>query len=115
MHTAHEQSWIVDAILALIMFSYIGIAAQFFWRSRRLRKSPARTALMQLVGIFVFCAFCGYLPRVISINSEVLLVAHLMLLTFSWSYMLLSRIDVLVVAVDEDEYDHRDEMWPRAK
>lgn len=115
MHTMHEQSWIVDTILALIMFSYVGIAAQFFWRSRRLRPSPARTALMQLVGIFLFCAFCGYLPRVVYIQPDLLLAAHLALLCCSWSYMMLSRIDVLVVAVDKDEYDHRDELWPNAK
>ncbi|MDP8912814.1 MAG: hypothetical protein M3N39_04465, partial [Pseudomonadota bacterium] len=75
-------------------------AIQFWTRRRTAVEGQASTALGRLVVIFVFCAICGYLPRLISIPIPLLLLAHGILATSAWAYMLAGHVDRLSVAVD---------------
>jgi hypothetical protein len=50
------------------------------------------------VVIFVFCAVCGYIPCLIAIPAEVLLVAHGVLTAAAWAYMLSGEVERLVLA-----------------
>jgi hypothetical protein len=99
MHGGHEQNLILDALLLIIITAYLGIAFQF-WTRRRLTNGRATTALAQLVVIFVFCAICGYLPRLIEIPLPLLLGAHLVLAASAWTYLFAGQVDRLSVAVD---------------
>ncbi|MDP8913633.1 MAG: hypothetical protein M3N39_08675, partial [Pseudomonadota bacterium] len=67
MHAGHEWNFLLEAMLLIIVVAYIGIAIQFWTRRRTAVEGQASTALGRLVVIFVFCAICGYLPRLISI------------------------------------------------
>jgi hypothetical protein len=99
MHVAHQQSLLIDGLLITIVVAYLGIAYQF-WTRRRSVSGRATTALGQLVIIFVFCALCGYLPRLVELPQAVLLVAHAVLAAAAWAYMLSGQVDRLSVAVD---------------
>jgi hypothetical protein len=99
MHVAHEQSLLIDGLLITIVVAYLGIAYQF-WTRRRSATGRATTALGQLVIIFVFCALCGYLPRLVELPQGVLLVAHTVLAAAAWAYMLSGQVDRLSIAVD---------------
>jgi glycerol-3-phosphate acyltransferase PlsY len=66
MHAAHDQSVLIDALLLIIIIAYLGIAYQF-WVRRKGTSGRATRALGQLVVIFVFCAVCGYVPRLIGL------------------------------------------------
>jgi hypothetical protein len=99
MHAAHEQTLVVDGLLLIIIIAYLGIAFQF-WARRRGVGGRATTALSQLVIIFVFCAFCGYLPRLIEIPMPLLIGAHVVLATAAWAYFFSGQVDRLSLAVD---------------
>jgi hypothetical protein len=99
MHAAHDQTLLIDGLLITIIVAYLGIAYQF-WTRRRAATGRATTALGQLVIIFVFCALCGYLPRLIEVPQAVLLVAHAVLAASAWAYMLSGQVDRLSIAVD---------------
>jgi hypothetical protein len=100
MHAGHEWNFLLEAMLLIIVVAYIGIAIQFWTRRRTAVEGQASTALGRLVVIFVFCAICGYLPRLISIPIPLLLLAHGILATSAWVYMLAGQVDRLSVAVD---------------
>jgi hypothetical protein len=99
MHGGHEQNLLFDALLLIIITAYLGIAFQF-WTRRRTTNGRATTALAQLVVIFVFCAICGYLPRLVEIPVPLLLGAHLVLAASAWTYLFAGQVDRLSVAVD---------------
>ena len=99
MHGAHESNVILDALLLIIITAYFGIAFQF-WTRRRSTTGRATTALAQLVVIFVFCAICGYLPRLVDVPLPVLLVAHVVLAASAWAYLFAGQVDRLSLAVD---------------
>lgn len=100
MHAAHQQSLVVDGLLLIIILAYLGIAFQF-WTRRRSARGRATTALTQLVVIFVFCAFCGYLPRLVQIPEALLIAAHAVLATAAWAYFFSGQVDRLSIAVDD--------------
>ncbi len=100
MHAAHEQTLVVDGLLLIIIVAYLGIAFQF-WARRRSSGGRATTALSQLVVIFVFCAFCGYLPRLVPIHDFMLILAHAVLATAAWAYFFSGQVDRLSIAVDD--------------
>jgi hypothetical protein len=62
-------------------------------------------ALSQLVVIFVFCAFCGYLPRLIEVPAPLLISAHVVLATAAWAYFFSGQVDRLSIAVDGADRD----------
>ena len=99
MHGDHQGSFVLDALLLIIITAYLGIAFQF-WTRRRLVNGHATTALAQLVVIFVFCAICGYLPRLIPVPLPLLLLAHFILAGCAWAYLFSGQVDRLSVAVD---------------
>ena len=99
MHAAHQQTALIDGLLITIILAYLGIAWQF-WTRRRGSSGRATTALGQLVVIFVFCALCGYLPRLVDVPPLLLIVAHAVLAASAWAYMLMGQVDRLSVAVD---------------
>jgi hypothetical protein len=99
MHGGHEPNLFLDALLLIIITAYFGIAFQF-WTRRRIASGRATTALAQLVVIFVFCAICGYLPRLIDIPLPLLLTAHIVLAVSAWTYLFAGQVDRLSVAVD---------------
>jgi hypothetical protein len=99
MHGGHEPNLLLDALLLIIITAYLGIAFQF-WTRRRMTSGRATTALAQLVVIFVFCALCGYLPRLVDIPMPLLLTAHLVLAASAWTYLFAGQVDRLTVAVD---------------
>ena len=99
MHGDHQGSFVLDALLLIIITAYLGIAFQF-WTRRRLVNGRATTALAQLVVIFVFCAICGYLPRLIAVPMPLLLLAHFVLAASAWAYLFSGQVDRLSVAVD---------------
>lgn len=99
MHGGHEQSLILEGLLVIIVTAYLGIAFQF-WTRRRTTSGRATTALAQLVVIFVFCAICGYLPRLMEVPMPALLGAHLILAASAWTYLFAGQVDRLSVAVD---------------
>lgn len=111
MHAAHEQNLLVDSLLLIIVVAYLGIAFQF-WTRRRSARGSATAALSQLVVIFVFCAFCGYLPRLVPIPQPLLLGAHVVLAIAAWAYLFARQVDRLSVAVD---YADRDTPESRAR
>ena len=99
MHGGHEPNLLLDALLLIIITAYLGIAFQF-WTRRRMASGRATTALAQLVVIFVFCAICGYLPRLIEVPMPLLLTAHLVLAASAWTYLFAGQVDRLSIAVD---------------
>lgn len=100
MHAAHQQNFLIDALLLIIILAYFGIAFQF-WTRRRGTAGRATTALTQLVVIFVFCALCGYLPRLVPLPDPVLIASHAVLAAAAWAYLLAGQVDRLSVAVDD--------------
>jgi hypothetical protein len=104
MHAAHEQNLLIDSLLLIIIVAYLGIAFQF-WARRRSAGGSATTALSQLVVIFVFCAFCGYLPRLVPIPEPLLIGAHAVLAIAAWAYLFARQVDRLSVAVDYADRD----------
>ncbi len=100
MHGAHEWNFFLEALLLIIITAYLGIAIQF-WTRRRLASGRATTALSRLVVIFVFCAICGYLPRLMPVPLPLLLAAHGVLAVAAWAYMLAGQVDRLSIAVDD--------------
>ena len=99
MHGAHGSNVLLDALLLIIIMAYFGIAFQF-WTRRRSTTGRATTALAQLVVIFIFCAICGYLPRLIDVPMPLLLLAHMVLAASAWTYLFAGQVDRLSVAVD---------------
>lgn len=99
MHGGHESNLILDALLLIIITAYLGIAFQF-WTRRRSSTGRATTALAQLVVIFVFCAVCGYLPRLVPVPMSLLLLAHVILAASAWAYLFSGQVDRLSIAVD---------------
>jgi hypothetical protein len=104
MHAGHELNPILNGLLITIIIAYLAIAYQF-WTRRRGAEGRATRALGQLVVIFVFCAVCGYIPRLVAIPAEVLLVAHAVLAAAAWAYMLSGQVDRLVLATDFADLD----------
>jgi hypothetical protein len=104
MHAGHGLNPILDGLLITIIIAYLGIAYQF-WSRRRGAEGRATRALGQLVVIFVFCAVCGYVPRLVEIPAEALLVAHAVLAAAAWAYMLSGQVDRLVLATDFADLD----------
>jgi hypothetical protein len=104
MHAGHQLGPFQDALLITIIIAYLGIAFQF-WTRRKGAEGRATRALGQLVVIFVFCAVCGYLPRLFEIPASLLLVAHAVLAASAWGYMLTGQVDRLVLAVDFADLD----------
>lgn len=98
----------MDGILLVIVVAYLGIAAQFWLRRRTAIGGRATSALGQLVIIFVFCAFCGYLPRIVPIPELPLLLAHIILAVAAWGYFLARQVDRLSLAVDNADQDDPD-------
>ena len=107
MHSSHDQFWMVDGLLVIIILAYFGIAAQFFYRAWQ-RGVPGRAfwCLAALVIIFTFCALCGYLPRLVWIPSEILLLSHLVLAMAAWTFMIFGGVLKLVDAAQD--YDARE-------
>jgi hypothetical protein len=105
MHAAHDQSFLIDALLAIIIIAYFGIAYQFWTRRKGVGGGRATTALTQLVIIFVFCALCGYLPRLIALPEMVLIASHAVLAVAAWAYLFAGQVDRLSVAVDQSDRD----------
>jgi hypothetical protein len=104
MHAGHSLNPILDGLLITIIFAYLGIAYQV-WTRRKGSDGRATRALGQLVVIFVFCAVCGYVPRLVEIPAAVLLVAHAVLAAAAWAYLLSGQVDRLVLAVDFADLD----------
>ena len=102
----HMPNLVFDGILLTIIIAYLGIALQF-WARRRSAPAGGRatSALNQLVVIFVFCAVCGYLPRIAPIPALPLLVAHVVLACAAWAYLLSRQVDRLSLAVDGADRD----------
>jgi hypothetical protein len=107
MHAGHGLNPILDGLLITIIIAYLAIAYQF-WSRRRGAEGRATRALGQLVVIFVFCAVCGYVPRLVAIPAELLLVAHAVLAAAAWAYMLSGQVDRLVLATDFADLDSPD-------
>lgn len=104
MHAGHDLNPILHGLLITIIVAYLGIAYQF-WTRRRGADGRATRALGQLVVIFVFCAVCGYIPRLVEIPATVLLFAHAVLAAAAWAYMLSGQVDRLVLATDFADLD----------
>ena len=104
MHAATEFSPVLDGLLLTIIIAYLGIAFQF-WSRRRGANGRATRALGQLVVIFVFCAICGYLPRLVEIPALALLAAHAVLAVAAWAYWLSGQVDRLSIAVDHADME----------
>lgn len=104
MHAVHDYSPVLDGLLLTIIIAYLGIAFQF-WTRRRGTNGRATRALGQLVVIFVFCAICGYLPRLIGIPALLLLAAHAVLAFAAWAYWLTGQVDRLSLAVDHADME----------
>ena len=99
MHAAHQQSFLIDSLLVIIIIAYLGIAFHF-WTRRKGTAGRATTALGQLVVIFVFCALCGYLPRLVALPAALLIAAHVVLATSAWAYFFSGNVDRLTLALD---------------
>jgi hypothetical protein len=104
MHAGHALDPFLDGLLVTIVIAYLGIAYQF-WTRRKGSDGRATRALGQLVVIFVFCAVCGYVPRLVDIPAAALLVAHAVLAAAAWAYMLSGQVDRLILAVDFADLD----------
>lgn len=103
-------------LLLMIVISYLLIAFQFWFRLYSLQGEQnrrARTALGQLVAIFVFCSLCGYFPRIFTMPWWIVFPMHALLAGVSWTYTMSRQIDVLSLALDETRApDERDVASP---
>jgi hypothetical protein len=107
MHTSHNQFWMIDGLLVIIILAYFGIAGQFFYRAwQRGTRGRAFWSLAALVIIFTFCALCGYLPRLIWMPSELLILSHFVLAIAAWTFMIFGGVLKLVDAAQD--YDWRE-------
>jgi hypothetical protein len=104
MHGEYGGNPILDGLLITIIVAYLGIAYQF-WTRRKGANGRATRALGQLVIIFVFCAICGYIPRLVEIPLVVLLLAHAVLAAAAWAYLMSGQVDRLILAVDFADLD----------
>lgn len=104
MHAGHALNPFLDGLLVTIIIAYLGIAYQF-WTRRKGSDGRATRALGQLVVIFVFCAVCGYVPRLVDIPAAVLLAAHAVLAAAAWAYLMSGQVDRLILAVDFADLD----------
>jgi len=104
MHAGHSTNPVLDGLLITIIIAYFAIAYQF-WTRRKGAQGRATRALGQLVVIFVFCAVCGYVPRLVAIPEAVLIVAHAVLAAAAWAYMVSGQVDRLLLAVDYADLD----------
>lgn len=95
MHATHLQSFLGDVILFTIMTSYVMIAGIFFIQ----RAITGRAYIHKptcLMAIFVLCAVCGYLPRAIPMDEDLLLGLHGLLAVLAWTYLYTAVLDLMI-------------------
>ena len=115
MHThSGTGDLILDVHIGLISLAYFVIAGQFYWSSRKLA-GPAAVAAKQLVGIFVFCAICGYITKLVEMDHIYVLIFHFILLCFSWAYMISNQVGKIAHAafIADQDVPHRNEILAR--
>lgn len=83
----------------LIFLVYLGIAWSF-WTARKIAKEPrARRALLQLVGIFVFCGVSGYLMPILPVGQFMLFLSHAVLAVFGLWFLASNQHVVILAAM----------------
>lgn len=93
MNHAHDN--IPTPILIIIMIGYLIIAIQFGLDLRKQPRSEGRTGLITIISIFILCSICGYLPNLIPIPHEALLVAHCVLALSTWRFILTRQASII--------------------
>jgi hypothetical protein len=93
MYAAHEQSILGDAVLLLIMLSFLIIAAEF-WVRLRLTGQAAILKPRLVILAMILAALTGYLPRLVAIDETLLLAMHIALAVLAWGYAIYSLIDL---------------------
>ena len=86
-------------MIVLIVTGYIVIACQFFMAARHTQQSEGRKALFLLVGIFVLCALCGYLPRLWLIPSVFEVSLHVALIIATWWFVFTNQAALIIKAL----------------
>lgn len=74
-------------VISMIVIGYLVIAGQFFIASRSTASNQGKRALFILLSIFILCAICGYLPRLLSVSAHVELVTHVSLVVMTWWFI----------------------------
>jgi hypothetical protein len=93
MYSAHQQSILGDAVLLLIIVSFLIIAA-VFWVRIRLTGEATILRPRLVIAALILTAATGYLPRVLRIDESWLLVIHILLAVLAWAYAIISLIDL---------------------
>jgi hypothetical protein len=94
MNAHHDQSILADAVLILIMASFLLIGLCSWIRIRLTGE-----AMILMPRIVILClalaAFTGYFPRLIRVDEILLLALHLILATLTWGYAIYAVLDLL--------------------
>jgi hypothetical protein len=93
MYSAHEQSILGDAVLLLIILSFLIIAAEFWVRLRLTGVAVILKPRLVIVAMFL-TGVTGYLPRLVHIDETLLLAVHIALAVLAWAYAIYSLIDL---------------------
>ncbi len=93
MYAAHEQSILGDAVLLLIMLSFLIIAAEF-WVRLRLTGQAAILKPKLVILTIILTGATGYLPRLMHVDETLLLAMHIALAVLAWAYAIYSLIDL---------------------
>jgi hypothetical protein len=93
MYAAHEQSILGDAVLLLIMLSFLIIAGEFWVRLRLTGEAVILKPRLVILAM-ILTGLTGYLPRLVRIDEAVLLAMHIALAVLAWAYAIYSLLDL---------------------
>ncbi len=94
MNAHHDQSILGDAVLLLIIASFLLIGLTFWLRIRL--TGEASILLPRLVILcLALAAFTGYFPRLTHVDEAVLMALHVILAALSWGYAIYAVLDLL--------------------
>lgn len=94
MNAQDQQSLLGDAVLILIVLSFLVIAFTFWLRVRVLGELAILMPRVAIAGL-IMAALTGYVPRLLPIEPGLLMVMHVLMAVLAWWYALYGVIDLL--------------------
>ncbi len=94
MNAYHDQSILGDAVLILIMSSFLLIGLTF-WLRIRLTGEAAILMPRVVILCLALAAFTGYFPRLIHVDEALLMALHMILAALTWGYAIYAVLDLL--------------------
>ena len=87
-----------DFLIAAIVIGYVMVAIQFglaLPSKENQTTGHGKRATALFVAIFVLCAVCGYLPRLIPVSYWIEVVTHALLVCATWFFVLTNQARVI--------------------